>query len=225
MLVGPGADRAARHGVRHVGVVAVERAGVEQHETDHADEAHDRGADDPAPPGREQPAVREDEGDRDRPCVEQRPGRAIDLEPPALAERENERELDRHDERAGQHDPRNPVAGLPERDQEADGRRREEGGRDERNEPQRDPSPQPADVEHGEHQEHGGGGRDTTCGKAKPLHGVIFRLRGRQGNTCWHGDRSRSRRRCDPGARADVPRKPPSYGRRAPANPRERGAR
>ena len=57
-----------------------------------------------------------------------------------------------------------------------------------------------------------------------PLHAAIFASSGRRqyvlarGSTPWPG-------RCDPGARADVPRNRRPTVRRAPANPRERGAR
>ena len=77
-------DDHARHRVLDGRVRLVEGVVVEHGHEQEPDEAESPCVRDPAPPAREQAAVREHERQSDGPCVEQRPHRPVALQRPAL---------------------------------------------------------------------------------------------------------------------------------------------
>ena len=121
------------------GRVGGEGRRIDHRERDEPPEAEDRERHDPAPARREQATVREHEGDRDRPGIEQRPRSAIELERPSFPERGPERALDSERERPEEQDPGNEVPRLTVRDEQPHQGRREERRENERVEPNRNP--------------------------------------------------------------------------------------
>ena len=88
-----------------------------------SDEAKTAPPSHPAPAAAEQAPVREDKCDRDRPGIEQGPQRAAELQRPAHV---GDEEVEgRRRDGAHEQDPRDHVARLPDRDQQADDGRRE----------------------------------------------------------------------------------------------------
>ena len=180
-------DGVARHRVRHGRVVAVERLGVEHGERHEPDEADRRSAGDPAPSSGQQPPVRKDERDRDRPCVEQRPARAVDLELPPGAEHGLERDGRGECKRPEQQDPGDHVARLAQRDREAHDRRRHPGSHDGREEPRREPVRGAGRDDVEQHEDPGrqaevGRDRDGESCEAQSAHADMIRLAERMCN-------------------------------------------
>ena len=184
-----------RHGVvrqrvRHRGVVAVERRGSSS-ASDMKPTKHVTPPRDPAPAPRQQPAVREDVGDGDRPGVEQRPqspGPSAATTPRRGRARAGSCSVSANAPSSRIQAIR--VARLPVRDQQADvaGARnaiatngRPDGIQSMTPPASSGPSPMKTNV-----------ARDTPGGDAEPRMDDIFRLSARNRNRCQHRDRSRA---------------------------------
>ena len=173
-------------------------------------EAHDRHAGDPAPAARQEPAVREDERDGERPGEEDgRHGCRLGLVRPRRADELLRGDLEGRQERSEQEDPRDAVAGELEGDQETDDGRGQDREREERIDRERDPvllvggddleDLQQADRQCDERRERHAAGED-----AKSAHPGSFASATPNRNRCWHWDAVRRWRLVESRAGADV---------------------
>jgi hypothetical protein len=168
------------------GIRRVERRRVEQGERDEAREARGGRTGGPAPATTEQPPVRKDVGNGDRPGVEQRPGRAADLQRPAAADCLTGERPD-HGRRSQQQDPADHVPRSAQDDGEPDrgGRQNRDGDEGRRHQRDRrdlavaaDDADEPEAGDH--HQSRRRDRRAPGCAAESPHSGIIragFRIR------------------------------------------------
>ena len=133
-------DGVAEERVRDVLVRRRVRLWIEQLQSDREREAHDRHAGDPAPAARQEPAVREDERDGERPGEQdRRHGCRLGLVRPRRTDELLRGDLEGGQERSEQEDPRDAVAWELEGDQEADDGWGQDREREERIDRERNP--------------------------------------------------------------------------------------
>ena len=200
--------------------------GIEQLQPDREREAHDRHADDPAPAARQEPAVREDERNGERPGEQdRRHGRRLGLVRPGRTDELLRGDLEGRQERSEQEDPGDAVARKLEGDQEADDGRGQDREREERIDRERNPvllvggndlqDLQQADRQRSERRERDAAGED-----AKTAHPDIIRLDVPRRNRCQHRDRAQAGRTREPryeeGERRIRPRSCPAFRKRPP---------